>query len=135
MATRASFTQSVDLCGENTRGGTTAGFGGTHSYTRVREKAAVVCWQAFKKQIAATEDRRPKSDELGELVRPSQRELAQFLDRYEWLGTFGMARWRFGLRQMGELAAVVGFGPPGSHNAFRAILPTELAVHIVQLVR
>lgn len=46
-----------------------------------------------------------------------------------------MARWRFGLLQDGRLAAVVGFGPPGSHTAFRALLPAHLASRVIQLCR
>jgi hypothetical protein len=58
-----------------------------------------------------------------------------FLSRYEWLGTLGMARRRFALRVDGEISSVVGFGPLGSHTAFRALLPRRLACRVVQLVR
>jgi len=68
-------------------------------------------------------------------VRPSEKEARAFLVKHEWLGTLGMARWRFALVQGGRLAAVVGFGPPGSHTAFRAMLPIGLASKTVQLVR
>ncbi|MEL6330461.1 MAG: hypothetical protein AAFR38_12460 [Planctomycetota bacterium] len=58
-----------------------------------------------------------------------------FLKRYEWLGTLGMARRRFGLRVGDDLAAVVGFGPLGSHTSFRALLPHAEAGQVIQLVR
>lgn len=80
-------------------------------------------------------DSKSASSTLGMLVQPSEKELRNFLQSFEWLGTLGMARWRYGLKQDGGLAAVVGFGPVGSHTAFSAMLPGSLSKSVVQLVR
>jgi hypothetical protein len=94
------------------------------------------CWQFLIKQKHSIDQRHLQPPLLVKphLIEISQTEARQFVNQYEWLGNAGAARYCFGLRYSGHLAAVVCFARPTSRAAFGALAGAHPAA-VFQLCR
>lgn len=99
---------------------------------------APVCWQYIVKQRHASRARPRPHD-----FRPNEAVVAaipfamarEFIERYEWLGNMGAAKYCYGLFLRGELAAAACYTTPPAPRAYDVLFDPCTAQHIYQLCR
>lgn len=96
------------------------------------------CWQHAVRQREAAADQPPlliHNTSGSDVVSISYQLAQEFIERYEWLGTVGAAKYCYGLVVNNALAGVVCFTTPASPTAFRALCSSVPRSGIYQLCR
>jgi len=98
------------------------------------------CWQrVIKERLCTPEDARRRDSYVNKNnLRISELKYSiakDFIEKYEWLGNIGSAKYCYGLHVYDELVAVVCFTTPSSPSAFAKLLGDANARHTYQLCR
>lgn len=85
------------------------------------------CWQHQKKEahLALLRERPAPPQQRPTVSRVAHRVATEFIEKYEWLGHMGSAKYSFGLWLGDFLAAVVCYSSPSAPGAFRRLLGEE----------